>query len=443
MIVLTLFLTLLLGWSSEAYANYNITCERECVTTIETSCYSTNPSALEYYVNISGNLTPYNLTYRFYNETNALLNTSTRTQFLDTPDFTDSSVVLEPDQCYFTSSNLREIINGEEFNTTDVYNNWTFRLLNGSSQTYTDWVCINESVKITNDDTQANYDTYDTVINCERGEIIDVVIQQYSSTDGTCTGTLLQATTEYCDGTSEIQLNYPSVTNDVRYRILQYDYVDDSDCILTFLNYTGGGFDDEFVPYGVGTNGGLLRYADGGTNYTCPITCDGTSYALNLVREISPAISGESLGLASAVAERYDFVMKQLYTNWTECDGYNSYCSAWGTPTNTSLTYGCDCPPDEFDFGLYCSGDTCYKTCDGTSPDYYNETEALAGTLEGAIITGEPSEVIQYFGEQTTDVILSAIVDTGALRIFFGFVVLVIFLFMLYIGVSLLAGGWK
>jgi len=438
MLFLTLVLSLSIVWSTEAYADYNLTCERSCAVTVETDCYSTNPSALEYYVNVSGNLTLYNLTYRFYNESNGLLSTSTRTTFLDTPDFTSSDLVLEPDQCYFTSSNLREIINGEEFNTTNVYNNWTFRLLNGSSLDYADWVCINESVRITNDDAQANYDIYDTVINCERGEIVDVVIQQYSSTDGTCSGTLLQATTEYCDGTSETQINYPSVVNDIRYRILEYDYVNEPECILTFLNHTGGGFDDEFTPYGTGTNGGYLRYIEGGTNYSCPVDCDGTSYALNLVREVS-AITGESLGYASAVAERYDFVFKEMYTNWTECDGYNSYCSLWGTPTNESLTYGCDCPPDEFDFGLYCSGDSCYKTCDGTTPDYYNETIALAGTLEGALTSGDAVEVSDYF----VDKIGGVFGEVGFLidEYFFELVAIGLVIIIFIIGIGFILGS--
>lgn len=385
-----LVLLLLLLTPLTVFADYTINCSRNCATTqIVDSCGTLTPNSL--------NIT--NLTYKYYNESNALLNTSTRTSFTETPDLTNSDLELVPNTCYYTSSYLREIINGEEFNTTNVYNNWTFRLLNGSSASWSDWTCTNESIKITNDDSQANYETFNTVLNCERGEIIDYELYYYPSTDGSCTGIPFLAKIEVCDGISEIQINHPTTTADISYRVQQYDYVNDSDCILTFLNYTGGGYDDEFVPYGVGTNGGLLRYADGGTNYTCELACDGTAYALNLVREIS-AISGETLGLASAVAERYDFKMEELYYNWTVCDNPEYSCLQYGNAYNNSLTYSCECPPESFDYGLYCTGDSCTRTCSGSIPEnfYYN----YSSTYEGSISSGEPTAVVDYVATEVS-----------------------------------------
>ncbi len=247
-------------------------------------------------------------------------------------------------------------------------------------------------------------------MNCERGEVLEYEIFEYDSAEGTCTGNLIktysQLLTELgdsriCDGFNELEFNAPSFEGDFAFRSFEYDKVDG--CDLTFLNQSG--FNDEFVPYGVGTNGGLLRYSGGGTNYSCPVDCDGTRYALNLVRELQ-LVPGFSLGYANpSLYDKYDFTIEQLYTNWTECDNPISSCTEWSNPQNASLTYGCDCPPSQFDFGVQCTGQDCLRTCGGVSEDTENFYFNYSNTQQAILESGTPTESLTYFGQQAKDFI--------------------------------------
>lgn len=409
-------------------ADYNITCERECSSGEYTYCSNQTTTTTNY------TTSPYNYLISSYYEEILELNISRGNGFFTLPDLTSTSKEI----LYDNKCTIKIIIN-EAGSTGDVspaycmYADWQLRLLNGSSLSWNDWQCVDTStgeyVILTNDE-KTPHGENDTILDCSRAEINDVVMALYDSTDGSCSGNLINSYPDdipasiLCNGAEELSIGNGY---DVAYILKTFDQVEGMNITET-KNWTGTG-QDNYVP---------IRFTN--TYYqTNPIywdvKCDGSSYAVNLNRSI--IVNGTCTYPDNEWL--YNFTMMSLTVNYTECTNYTISCGLWGNPYNETLEYGCECPPSEDDYGLFCEGETCYRTCSGTEPTYYNETD----TLSYVITSNNPIAFTEYVKNKTITTFNEIFLTDNMLWLIFGTIIIALFLFTVIFCIKMLTGGWK
>ena len=404
-------LTLLIG-ITQSFADYNITCERDCDDILSIDCNNTIINVLGFNssnpIPTQFSLLP-DVVYNMYGYENRTANISLRTPFFNTPDL--RGVDGQFSNCYVYITRTRE---GGQI-TGNITANHTITLLNGSSASFTTPTCTNETITVSSINNICNNDS----------SIIDVHVKTYASTDGTCSGT--------------IQQWYP-------YDIPTYPYARTCD------GYEfSSGYDKEYYYYKFDTINNYYNYylesdtyllgTQETTQFVFEVLCDGTNYAWYYDRQV---LEAENITLIDSNAT-YDYRFYRANVTWDECIDYDIECVSWGSPYNLTYLYSCNCPPEENNLGLFCEDNSCYLLCTGNIEDnpIYNETLILEGTLEGAlnnaIETGTSEEITQYFSQKTTTSLSSITFFID--EYFFEFLTIGLFILLFIIAILFLTGG--
>ncbi len=374
-----LFVVVFIVMVIPVFADYNISCEIDCVDYGTGTCSDTVVNYLEYWVGEVGN--PY---YDFLNSSEPDFdnNWSWRTSPLTVPDITGRE--FYGDSAYFSECNISEDIDWslEGDDSTSCYTtfsaNYSVRVLNHSDITWNDseWeFCTNGTLD--NDD-------------CfESGEVVDFQIVHLDSVDGSCSGNVISVIGG--DGTG---CNYAEEyvgVYDKRYSYKRIGFVENDGC-----------YREEDTEWCV-AGGCEAWYPYTDWEIDCEVACDGGTYSFLHEKAVWDDFGGQYPLCVDLTQYGWEnFTDRESY--YSECVDFSSFCLEFSEPYNDTFTYGCECPPFEEDLGLFCNGVECYRSCSGDLEDNplyvpvpYNET--LEGVFEG----GDASEVIGYFGSESTD----------------------------------------
>ena len=283
-------------------ADYNITCQRNCINYASPEC-SNFETTLD--IDIDHNWTYNRLT---------IPNNTNKSQWILTPNseyasYTDCSFKFETEGSSGGCSGSCEY-------------NYTTTLLNGSDIQPQDYTCTTNTID--NSDC-ANLGGDDKKVWW------DVII--YDSSNGSCAGT----PTAVYNGT--IFGNCGTLTTisnsfDKNYRYHEYQATDDC--------YASSGVVSDNSPP---TN----------LDFTCNVPCNGLAYSFY---QESDTFSGTP---TTSLIWRMDANL-----TFEGCTNYEAPCLEYGAPQNTTYENGCACANGQTDTGLFCEEANCNQTCTGS-----------------------------------------------------------------------------
>jgi hypothetical protein len=343
-----LFLLSTLLIISSVKADYNITCERDCIAFQNVTCIN--------YSDFYGNQDSVIWNNPTWNE-EWNTNWTHRLDFTYLPAIRGNTV-----SCSLNLDNYHTISAGSCITGTTPF---TAEVLNSSNTYFTGLECLPAgSGGITNEICFTNASTKD----------FQYVI--YNSTNGSCSGEwvdwLWGNLTTGC--VTEYDLT-PYAAYDIYYYFEHWGNVGtSSDCYDYYDQFCG------LFTTGTGSNPIW--------DLNCSLPCDSNdqfAWAFTLDNSAGKTVNRTG----------YQYFNQTMIR--TDCEEGYHYCSLYDEPYNNSLAYSCECPPEEEETYFSCVGDSCTKTCSGTKPIQISNQ-----TLGNVFATGESGDVLKFFTDQIT-----------------------------------------